>query len=418
MGQAGRTGWARRLLALAVGMVFAASLAQAQMAASARLSGPIALTGHARALTLVVPLTQPLPYRLQLLADPPRALIDFRTLDHTGTDPATFDLPAGVVGLRLGDAGAGWTRLVVELAQPMDFVTAAMERAEGGGPASLRVRLEGVSAAAFAARVAADAARFAPSGEDVLLPIPRVPMGARPVVVVLDPGHGGVDSGAERDGLREADLMLAFARELAEVLRRAPPDENGGFRVVLTREADVFVSLERRIAIARQAGADLFISLHADAISEGQARGATVYTLALEASDAAAAALAERHDRQDLLGGGVDLRALDDGVAGVLMDIARTETRPATEALAQALVQSITGAGLSMHPRPWQEAAFSVLKAPDIPSVLLEVGFMSSPRDLANLRDAAWRGRMTTAIAQALSDWVRERIETAPMRRQ
>lgn len=418
MGQLGGKAWAQRFLALAVMLICAASVTQAQMAASARLSGPITLTGNARALTLEVPLTQPLPYRLQLLADPPRALIDFRTLDHAGTDPAALDLPAGVGAVRLGDAGGGWTRLVVELAQPMDFVTAAMERAQEGGPAALRVRLEGVSATVFAARVAADAARLAPAGGEALLPIPRVPLGARPVVVVLDPGHGGIDSGAERDGLREADLMLGFARELAEVLRRAPPDDTGGFRVVLTREEDIFVSLERRIAIARQAGADLFISLHADALSEGQARGATVYTLALEASDAAAAALAERHDRQDLLGGGVDLRALDDGVAGVLMDIARTETRPATEALAQALVHAITAEGLSMHPRPWQEAAFSVLKAPDIPSVLLEVGFMSSPRDLANLRNDAWRARMADAIARALADWVRTRIEAAPMRRQ
>ena len=405
-----------RLVQALLAVLLMAGMAAAQMAGSARLAAPIMVTGDARALTLDLPLTQPVPYRLQLLADPPRAVVDLRTVDWAGAViPA---LPDGAVALRLGDAGGGWSRLVLELAGPMDFATAAMERAGAGVAPTLRLRLQRASAESFAARVAADAARLAPRDGDALAPLPRVPLGARPVVVVLDPGHGGVDPGAEREGLRESDLMLTFARELAEALRRAPADATGGFEVVLTREGDVFVSLERRIALARQAGADVFVSLHADTITEGRARGATVYTLAEQASSAAAAALAERHDRLDLLGGGVDLRALDDAVAGVLMDIARTETRPATEALAQSLVQGITGAGLSMHPRPWQEAAFSVLKAPDIPSVLLEVGFMSSPRDLNNLTSPDWRAQMAGALVAALEHWVQGQIAAQALRRQ
>jgi N-acetylmuramoyl-L-alanine amidase len=218
--------------------------------------------------------------------------------------------------------------------------------------------------------------------------------------VALDAGHGGIDPGAVHGALSEAGLMLAFTRDLAEALRRA-----GGFEVHLTRDADVFVGLEARIDRARRVGAQVFLSLHADALEDGVASGVTLYTLAAEASEAAGAALAERHDRADLLGGGADLSGVEDEVALVLMDVARTQTRPLTERLVLALIGAIRGAGLAMHPRPWQEAAFSVLKAPDIPSILIEVGFLSSPRDRARLIDPEWRARVVAAMVAALEYW-------------
>jgi N-acetylmuramoyl-L-alanine amidase len=222
---------------------------------------------------------------------------------------------------------------------------------------------------------------------------------------VLDPGHGGIDPGAEHEGQSEADLMLTFARELKDVLVR-----DGRFSVVLTRDEDVFVPLETRTSIARGAEADLFLSLHADALAEGEAQGATVYTLSDEAIDAATAALAERHDRDDLLAG-IDLSDQDDVVAKVLMDMARTETAPRTGRLADAIVGAIKAAELRMHRRPRQEGGFSVLKTPDIPSVLLELGFLSSERDVRRLTDPAWRARMAEAIRLALVAWDAE--ETA-----
>jgi N-acetylmuramoyl-L-alanine amidase len=226
--------------------------------------------------------------------------------------------------------------------------------------------------------------------------------GGGPVTVVLDPGHGGIDPGAEADGQTEADLILTFARVLKEELVR-----DGGFSVVMTREDDSFVPLEARTSIARAAEADVFISLHADALAEGEATGATVYVLSDDATDEAAQALAERHDRDDLLAG-VDLTGTDDLVATVLMDMARTETTPRMERLASALAASIQDAGLKMHRHPIQAAGFSVLKSPDIPSVLVEVGFMSSPRDLARLQDPAWRTEMAAAITAGLRDWAAE----------
>ena len=223
-----------------------------------------------------------------------------------------------------------------------------------------------------------------------------------PVVVVLDPGHGGIDPGAEREGQTEAKLMLTFARELKEALLR-----DGRFKVVMTRNEDVFVPLETRISIARAAGATVFLSLHADALAEGEAQGATVYTLAEEATDEAAQALAERHDRDDLLAG-LDLSAQDDVVVTVLMDMARTETQPRVDRLAGHLVGAIKGAELRMHRHPHQQGGFSVLKSPDIPSALVELGFLSSARDLKRLEDPEWRARMAAALVAGLAAWAEE----------
>ncbi|EEW25772.1 N-acetylmuramoyl-L-alanine amidase [Rhodobacter ferrooxidans] len=343
-------------------------------------------------------LSQPVPWRVRLLDAPPRVVLDFREVDWAGIG----QVPQGsarIAGLRAGVFRPGWSRLVLELTGPYLVRQAGM--ATEGGAAKLALRLEPASAADFAAKAALpEPAEWAvPKAAD--LP-PVVKAGDGPLVVVLDPGHGGIDPGAEREGQSEADLMLTMARELKEALLRS-----GNFVVVLTREEDVFVPLETRISVARAAGAHVFMSLHADALAEGEAVGATLYTLSDEASDAAAAALAERHDRDDLLAG-VDLTEQDDLVATVLMDMARTETAPRTERLALALQAAITGAELKMHRHPRQQAGFSVLKSPDIPSVLLELGFLSSSRDLARLTDPKWRARMAAAVGQGLSAWAAE----------
>lgn len=159
------------------------------------------------------------------------------------------------------------------------------------------------------------------------------------------------------------------------------------------------------------------LSLHADALSEGQATGASVYTLSDTASDRASQLLAERHDRADLLAG-VDLSAHDDVIAGVLMEMARRETEPRADHLAAALVTGFRKGEIRLHKRPRHEAGFSVLKSPDIPSVLIELGFLSSPRDRANLVDPAWRGRATAAIRDALRDWAVEDAAQAALLRQ
>jgi N-acetylmuramoyl-L-alanine amidase len=339
-------------------------------------------------------ISQPVPWRVRFLDAPPRLVLDAREIDWRGI--GRIDTPAPLVALRAGTFRPGWSRLVIELDGPQRLVRSEM--ATGGAGAVIRLALAPTDPTAFAAEAARpDLPEWAPPDPaEVMAPLPK---GGGPLVVVLDPGHGGIDPGAERDGQREADLMLTFALELKELLVR-----DGRFSVVLTRDADVFVPLETRTSIAREVEADVFLSLHADALAEGEATGATVYTLAEEATDAASAALAERHDRDDLLAG-LDLTDQDDVVAQVLMDMARTETQPRTDRLAQAVVGAIKAAEIRMHRRPRQEGAFSVLKSPDIPSVLLELGFLSSARDFTRLTDPAWRATMAEAIRRALIAW-------------
>jgi N-acetylmuramoyl-L-alanine amidase len=385
--------WA--LLALATTTL--ASPAQDLSALARLIPESSSLTDTATGPEISLAISQPVPWRVRLLDKPPRLILDVREVDWTGIAQVQ-NTSTAVLDLRAGTFRTGWSRLVLELSAPMTVAAAEMRTS---GETRVTLRLEPATAAAFAAKAALPepAEWAAPKPTDLPAALPK---SDGPLVVVLDPGHGGIDPGAERDGYSEASLILTFARELKELLLR-----DGGFAVVLTREGDVFVPLEARISMARAAGADVFISLHADALAEGEATGATVYTLSAEASDAASAALAERHDRDDLLAG-VDLTAQDDLVAEVLMDMARTETEPRTARLSQAFAAAIKDAELKMHRHPEQKAGFSVLKSPDIPSVLVELGFLSSARDLARLTDADWRARMAGALVDGLKAWAAE----------
>ncbi len=360
---------------------------------------------------LVLTLSQGVPYRVFTLDDPRRLVIDFREVDWTGLDLAAIDQTRSITQLRAGIYRPGWSRLVAELAVPLKIESVAMGIAAENGGAVLKMRLTPTDAARFAA------ATGAPRDPRWDLPPPAKldalrQRGDGVLRVMLDPGHGGIDPGAERGAVNEKSLMLQFARELEEALLRA-----GGFEVLLTRTGDYFVSLERRIAMAHEAQVDVFVSLHADSLADGGAHGATVYVLSDEASDVASAKLAERHDRDELLSG-VDLSQTDDQVTAVLLDLARQETAPRTEMLAGALVSGMANRGGPMNRRPLRRAAFSVLKAADIPSVLIEIGFLSSPRDLENLQDAEWRAEMAAGIRDGLQLWLREDAEMRPLVRQ
>jgi N-acetylmuramoyl-L-alanine amidase len=359
------------------------------------------LEDDGREVVLDLALTQAVPYRVFVLDDPARVVLDFREVNWAALGPE-LDASSHVTGLAMGRGDAGWSRMVLTLDRPMEIAQAGMQTDDTDGTAQVQLRLSPVSQAVFT-----DLAAHTPPGvrlppvpvADSALPV-RVEGG--PIMIALDPGHGGVDPGAQRRGQDEADLMLIFAIELREVLLRS-----GLFDVVLTREGDWFVSLPERVTIARSAGARAFLSLHADALEAGRARGATVYTLSETASDAASEALAEAHDRADLLAG-VDLAGSDDEVAGVLLDLARLETAPRSAALADHIVAGLDRAGANLHRHPRLEAGFSVLKAADIPSVLVELGFISDPEDLANLLDAEWRARVQEAIRDALVAWAAE----------
>ena len=360
-------------------------------------------------VTLRLGLSQPVPFRVYALDAPWRVVVDFREVLWDGVPWALAELP-GVAGIDVGAAfEPGWSRMVLTLDAPMLPGIAAMETDAASGQASVRLSLEPATAEAFA-RVAGlpdgVASGLAPRSVET-----AVAPDGRPVIV-LDPGHGGIDPGAVRGEHTEADLVLTFARELAEALRRT-----GRVEVVLTREADVFVPLPTRVTIARAAAADALISIHADALAAGRAQGATLYTLSETASDAASAALAEQHDRADMLQG-IDLSTSDDVVADVLMDLARVETAPRADALADGLVAAIEEDGLRLHRRPRGEAGFTVLRAADIPSVLLEIGFMSDRGDLENILDPDWRAAMQAALVEGLLRWTEDDAMRAALLRQ
>jgi N-acetylmuramoyl-L-alanine amidase len=373
------------------------------LAALARLDpAATSIRDQGQGVSIDLTISQAVPYRISFLDNPVRLIVDFREIDFGSVEARRLNQSDHIQSLNWGPFLSGWSRMVAVLERPLRLVTAE-EVSVSGGAAKISLRFAPTTPEEFAHTVLALSSNAV--GSEWALPEPalvdapiRRQTGDRPLNVVLDPGHGGIDPGAEADKSGEAKVILAFALELAENLRRA------GMAVNLTRQTDVFVPLETRISVARAAGADVFLSLHADALAEGQATGATVYKLAGAASDAASAQLAERHDRADLLAG-VDLSDSDDEVASVLMDLARRETQPRADKLAVTLVAAIQAKGLKMHRHPIQEAAFSVLKSADIPSLLLEVGFLSSQKDRDRLADPVWRAAMQDAIRVALETW-------------
>ena len=355
-------------------------------------------------------LSQGVPFRVFTLSRPDRLVIDFREVDWTGLTSETLLQSQKIVEVRFGSYRPGWSRLVAQMTQPMAVADVAMTIAAETGSADLSLSLRPVSRAAY------DAAAGAPYDPrwdlppDTLDP-PRQDKATRRLVVMLDPGHGGIDPGAENRGIKEADLMLLLARELKDTLLRT-----GDYDVLLTRDADVFVSLEDRVRLAHQRGADVFISLHADALAQGVAHGARIFTLSDEASDAASAALAERHDRLDILSG-IDLNGADDVVTDVLLDLARLETAPRARALAKSVLAGIENATGDLYKLPLQQAAFSVLKAADIPSILVEAGFLSTDQDLDNLVDPLWRAGFIAGLRDGLAAWVISDLAEAALRR-
>jgi N-acetylmuramoyl-L-alanine amidase len=334
------------------------------------------------------------PYRVFTLDAPRRLVLDVEGASFAGLSKDTILSGDRATDLRLGPLRPGWSRMVIDLAEPLAIVQAGMVTVPQG--ADLKIVLERTTPEIFAAGAGAPP----DPGWDVVTGFdPKVAAElakSEDFVVVIDPGHGGIDPGANQGGIKEADLMLLMASELAVLL-----NAEEGVQAVLTRETDVFVPLTARLTFARQVGADLFLSLHADALEEDEARGASVYTLSADGGGEAAQRIVERHERGDLLSG-VDLSAAEDRVATALMDLARAETGPAGQRVADALVASMQAAGVRLNSRPRREGQFAVLTAADFPSVLIEAGFLSNAEDRAVLASPGGRARISQAIRDTI----------------
>lgn len=341
-----------------------------------------------------------------VLADPGRLIVDlpetlFRLQSAQGQTRNAI-----VSAFRFGLVSAGRSRIVVDLGRPARIVRAVYEpMADSAGRIVLELqaverpvflelaRLGRMNAAAAAAPGNALAPRSLATGQG-----PGVPAG-KGVVIAIDPGHGGIDSGATSPSrLTEKDITLAFARELAKILA-----DTGRYRPFLTREDDVFVPLGERVRLARGAGAKLFLSIHADTLNEKYVSGATVYTLSDRASDAHAARLAAKENRADSIAGHVS----EDGkneVGDILADLTRRETRTFSHVFARSLVAYWKGAG-RINKNPIRSAGFSVLRAHDVPSVLLEMGYLSSKTDAEDLASPQWRARAAGSVVRAIDEF-------------
>ena len=335
-------------------------------------------------------LSQGVPYKIWVDRDPLSLIIDFNVLNFNGIDLEKINQSKNIKSIEIKELDTEWSRLSFQLADYWAIENTEMSISPQDNSASLSIFLKSISEGIFS-----------------LTDKPNKDFSSNKIsaienndfVVVLDPGHGGRDPGAEAGGYRESSLMLELAEAVKESLIR-----NTDFKVVLTRTEDKFLSLEDRITIASQSDANLFISLHADAVIEGEASGTTVYLLSDKATDKMSAQLASRHDRSEILKG-VDLSGLDSQVASVLLDMARQETKPRSEAVASFILKVFKEKITELSSQPLRYAAFSVLKSPDIPSILIEAGFMSTSSDLQNLTTKKWRREFADSLAEAISRW-------------
>ena len=298
---------------------------------------------------------------------------------------------------QFGRFAPGRSRIVIDLARPAKAARVeSVLRPEG---ARLEIDLVAESPLAFNAAVAQRLKAEALEAAAAPPPAVREPAAAEksPLpLVVLDPGHGGVDMGAQsRHGDMEKMIVFDFAQAL-----KAKIEARGKQRVVLTREEDVFIPLNDRVRFARERGAALFLSIHADTLGAGGVRGATIYTVAAHASDAESARIAEKENLVDQAAG-VEEVAKPEEVGDILFELARRETRALEHEFAQALLVKWRERA-SLNKNPSRQAGFVVLKAHDVPSALLELGYLSSPEDLANLTSPNWRERAAEGVAEAI----------------
>jgi N-acetylmuramoyl-L-alanine amidase len=343
------------------------------------------------------------------LIDPYRVIVDLPEV--------AFDLPAAagrggrglVSAYRYGLFAPGRARIVIDATGPVAIDKAFVLEELEDQPARIVIDLVRTDRATFIKNAAIEK-----QTESIASPVPSARKTDRETpaardglpVIVIDPGHGGLDTGAiAPSGEEEKAIALAVALRLREKL-----EHGGRFRVVLTRSDDTFIALAERVRVARSNQAALMISIHADSISrnEGEARGASIYTVSHKASDKEAAKLAEKENKADLIAG-IDLSAQNDDVVGILYDLTHRETKNFSGQFARTLAAEIKSAA-RLNRDPLRSAGFIVLKAPDVPSVLLELGFLSNPEDVKMLVSEAWRDQVADAMAGAVQAFFANRV--------
>ena len=375
----------------------------------------IRLGDHRTKTRFVLDLSDKVDFNIFTLVDPYRVVIDLPDIRWRVSKKSSRRKTGLISGLRYGNFRPGRSRVVLDTAKPAKVSKAFLLPPAEGKRYRLVIDLVGTdragmlagASAAQSAEPAAQQEASAGNGFQVDPPgrKPKKDRQARKVVVI-DPGHGGVDPGAtSRSGIFEKKITLAIAKKMKQHL-----DSLNRYTVYLTRSSDKFIRLRDRIAIARAKGADLFISLHADAIESRKVSGMSVYTLSERASDKEAEALAEKENKADLIAG-MDLNDNPPEVANILIDLAQRESMNESSKFAGDLVNELRKVTKLLR-RTHRFAGFAVLKAPDVPSVLVELGFLSNPKDEKALRSPRHQARLAAALGKAIDTYF-ERVEQA-----
>ncbi|MFL6690646.1 MAG: N-acetylmuramoyl-L-alanine amidase [Alphaproteobacteria bacterium] len=393
--------------ALAVVLAATAAVAREPRVAYPSVAGPALPTAtvvlgarigeHGDHTRLVLELSDPVKLRVFTLANPDRVIIALPEVLWRLQSPERPSGTGVIKSYRYGSFRSGDSRLVIDLNAPVSPRTPLLLPPSGGSGYRVVVDLYPTSQSQFeqAAGWPRDL-RNRPAPEQVATLRGAEPPTPKKKVVVIDPGHGGIDAGTTGiDGSKEKDLVLDEARRLARLLKRR------GYIVRLTRDTDDYIPLRERVRIARSNDADLFISLHADSNPNASMAGASVYTLSERGSDREAAALARKENQSDVVAG-VDLKGQDQTVSHILIDLAQRETINRSVRFAQSLVMELGRSAGVIARDPHRSAAFAVLKAPDVPAVLIELGYLSNAADCAHMGTTQWRSRVVLSIADAV----------------
>ena len=389
-----RAAWPR-WVAATIAAAWLSVLALAAEAAAPSVTD-VRLDRYGEGTRIAVELTGRVEFQVFALAGPERLVIDLSPVRWALPERTLAIGRAGVAQIRFGQFRPDTSRIVIDLDRPLILGSAQWGDADAvsGTPYRLILDLAPVPASAFLATVRLKS--FETPAEPQAKPL--LPSLVR--LIALDPGHGGRDPGAiSSSGAQEKAIVLTFARELRDVLRAS-----GRYRVAMTRDGDRNVGLWQRVAFARETGADVLLSIHVDRVDDPRVHGASVYTLSEEASDAETAELARVENRSDIAAGIAAPEGYDPDVAEVLASMEQQGSMNCSVILAGMLVPEL-GAVAPLVNRAHRFAAFRVLKAPDVPSVLIELGFLSNDRDAERLKSGSHRRALAEAILEALDEY-------------
>ncbi|WP_288901463.1 N-acetylmuramoyl-L-alanine amidase [uncultured Sneathiella sp.] len=333
-------------------------------------------------------------YDVFLLADPYRIVIDLPELNWLADESASRK--KGLVeNYRFGLFKKDTSRVVLDVGRPVKILRTVVLPPSSGKPYRFFIDIQETDDASFRQELAAR--RKQQQNTQVAILAPEPTSTSRKHTIVIDAGHGGIDPGAiGKSGVYEKKITLGVAKRMYDILSK-----NNKYNVIMTRDDDTFLSLRERVSVGRHAAADLFVSIHADSIGRPNFRGAAVYTLSENASDDEAAELAKSENKSDLIAG-VDMSVQDDTVQGILIDLAQRETMNFSVKFAEMIIPEIAKSGMQTRGRSHRFAGFRVLKAPDVPSVLVELGYLSNREDEKILKSGSGQQRLAQAIANAI----------------